>query len=256
MRLAPRMRLTSSTVAGPRFGLGIEKRCSATSVRSGSREATTRRRVDFETGTSRPVFGFFRAPSASSSRCASLLAYSAAATGPRMFASLARTWPASAGSSNRPAAAAVRPATSCVARPIVASRSRLSRSAGPVAPQGIDAQTVSVVFPCRSVQGAVPPDAARQTPTSFNQANATTKTANGSPRRFREWTLAQSIDVACEVDAPKLDVRKSSHDMRDFRSGIRPYLRMASGFTPDQRTARLCVQVPKVALASPAGERP
>lgn len=115
---------------------------------------------------------------------------------------------------------------------------------------------LSVIFLCGSVLEAVLLGAAQQAPASFNQANATPKTANGSPKRFHEWTLAQLIDVACEVGVLKLDIKKFSHGLRDFRNYIYPYEQMVSGFTPDQHTAKVCFQVLKAALASLAGERP
>ena len=115
---------------------------------------------------------------------------------------------------------------------------------------------LSVIFLCGSVLEAVLLGAAQQAPASFNQASATPKTPNGSPKRFHEWSLAQLIDVACEVGVLKLDIRKFSHGLRDFRNYIHPYEQLASGFTPDEHTAKVCFQVLKAALASLAGERP
>ena len=115
---------------------------------------------------------------------------------------------------------------------------------------------LSVIFLCGSVLEAVLLGAAQQAPAKFNQANAAPKTANGSPKRFHEWTLAQLIDVACEVGVLKLDIKKFSHGLRDFRNYIHPYEQMISGFTPDEHTAKVCFQVLKAALANLAGERP
>ena len=115
---------------------------------------------------------------------------------------------------------------------------------------------LSVIFLCGSVLEAVLLGAAHQSPARFNQANATPKTADGPPKRFHEWTLAQLIDVACEVGVLKIDVKKFSHGLRDFRNYIHPYQQMTSGFTPDEHTAKVCFQVLKAALASLAGERP
>ncbi|MYA89138.1 MAG: hypothetical protein F4X97_11955 [Boseongicola sp. SB0662_bin_57] len=114
---------------------------------------------------------------------------------------------------------------------------------------------LSVIFLCGSVLEAVLLGAAQQAPARFNQANATPKANDGSPKRFHEWSLAQLIDVACEIDVLKLDIKKFSHGLRDFRNYIHPYEQMASGFTPDEHTARVCFQVLKAALASLAGER-
>ena len=114
---------------------------------------------------------------------------------------------------------------------------------------------LSVIFLCGSVLEAALLGAAQQTPAGFNQAHAAPKTRNGAPKPFHEWNLAQMIDVACEVGVLKVDVKKFSHGLRDFRNYIHPYEQMASGFTPDEHTAKVCFQVLKAALASLAGER-
>ncbi len=67
--------------------------------------------------------------------------------------------------------------------------------------------------------------------------------------------MLQFIDVACEIDLLKPDVKKFSHGLRDFRNYIHPYEQMNSGFTPDEHTAKMCFQALKAALASVAGER-
>ena len=113
---------------------------------------------------------------------------------------------------------------------------------------------LSVIFLCGSVLEAVLLGAAKQNPVIFNQAKATPK-KDGSPKRFREWSLAQLINVAYEVGILKLDIKKLSHGLRDFRNYIHPYEQLTSGFTPDEHTAKVCFQVLKAALASLAGER-
>lgn len=114
---------------------------------------------------------------------------------------------------------------------------------------------LSVIFLCGSVLEAVLLGAAQKEPVRFNRASASPKASDGSVKRFHEWSLAQFIDVACELDLLKPDVKKFSHGLRDFRNYIHPYEQMQSGFTPDEHTAKLCFQVLKAALASVAGER-
>ena len=118
---------------------------------------------------------------------------------------------------------------------------------------------LSVIFLCGSVLECVLLGAARQDPENFNKAKATpkTKTENGSlkPKPFHDWNLAELIDVACEIDVLKLDVKRFSHELRVFRNYIHPHEQMKSGFTPDEHTAGLCLQALKAALASLAGER-
>lgn len=114
---------------------------------------------------------------------------------------------------------------------------------------------LSVIFLCGSVLEAVLLGAAQREPVRFNQASSTPKTNSGSTKRFHEWSLAQFIDVACEVGLLKPDVKKFSHGLRDFRNYIHPYEQMVSGFKPDEHTAKVCFQVLKAALASVAGDR-
>ncbi len=114
---------------------------------------------------------------------------------------------------------------------------------------------LSVIFLCGSVLEAVLLGAAQKDPAKFNRASSSPKDAGGSVRKFHEWSLAQLIDVACEVGLLKPDVKKFSHGLRDFRNYIHPYEQMISGFSPDGHTAKVCFQVLKAALASVAGER-
>lgn len=114
---------------------------------------------------------------------------------------------------------------------------------------------LSVIFLCGSVLEAVLLGAAQKEPARFNQAAASPKTNDGKVKPFPAWSLAQFIDVACEIDLLKPDVKKFSHGLRDFRNYIHPYEQMVSRFTPDEHTAKLCFQVLKAALASVAGER-
>lgn len=114
---------------------------------------------------------------------------------------------------------------------------------------------LSVIFLCGSVLEAVLLGAAQKEPARFNRATASPKAKDGPVKQFQEWSLAQFIDVACEIGLLKPDVQKFSHGLRDFRNYIHPYMQMQSGFTPDEHTAKVCFQVLKAALASVAGER-
>lgn len=114
---------------------------------------------------------------------------------------------------------------------------------------------LSVIFLCGSVLEAVLLGAAQKEPTRFNQAAASPKTNDGKVKHFPDWSLAQFIDVACEIGLLKPDVKKFSHGLRDFRNYIHPYEQMVSRFMPDEHTAKLCFQVLKAALAGVSGER-
>lgn len=114
---------------------------------------------------------------------------------------------------------------------------------------------LSVIFLCGSVLEGVLLGVAQNNPEKFNRSSASAKDAQGKVRPLHEWSLAQFIDVACDVQLLKLDVKKFSHGLRDFRNYIHPYEQMVSGFSPDEHTAKVCFQVLKAALASLAGER-
>jgi len=114
---------------------------------------------------------------------------------------------------------------------------------------------LSVIFMCGSVLEGILLGAARSNPEKFNRASTSPKTKEGKVKPLHEWSLAQLIDTACEVGLLKLDVKKFSHILRDFRNYIHPYEQLASGFSPDQHTAKVCFQVLKAAIASLTGER-
>lgn len=114
---------------------------------------------------------------------------------------------------------------------------------------------LSTILLCGSVLEAILLGAAQKQPSQFNQASSSPKAPDGSVRRFQDWTLAHFIDTASEIGVLKPDVKKFSHGLREFRNYIHPYEQMASGFTPDEHTAKVCFQVLKAALASVAGER-
>ena len=114
---------------------------------------------------------------------------------------------------------------------------------------------LSVIFLCGSILEGVLLGTAQQSPARFNQSKVSPKDGSGKVKQFHDWSLAQFINVACDVGFLKLDVQKFSHGLRDFRNYIHPYQQMTSGFTPDEHTAKVCLQVLKAALASLAGER-
>ena len=115
---------------------------------------------------------------------------------------------------------------------------------------GLKAKTaLSVIMISGSVLEGALLGVAVQQPGDFNRSVSSPKDRNGKVKPFHEWSLAQFIDVACDLDLIQLDVKKFSHVLRDFRNYIHPYEQMASGFTPDMHTAEICFQVLKAALA-------
>jgi hypothetical protein len=62
------------------------------------------------------------------------------------------------------------------------------------------------------------------------------------------WKLNSLIDVSHELGFLNLDVKKFSHELRDFRNYIHPYHQMAQSFKPDQYTVEISWQVFKAAF--------
>ena len=114
---------------------------------------------------------------------------------------------------------------------------------------------LAAIFLCGSILEGVLLGVACANPRDFNQAPNSPKDAVGKVRPFPEWTLAQLIDVACELGHLKLDVKKFSHALRDFRNFIHPFQQMTSRFNPDRHTADICLQVLKAGIASLSGQR-
>jgi hypothetical protein len=114
---------------------------------------------------------------------------------------------------------------------------------------------LAVIFLCGSILEGILLGVALQKPREFNQANNSPKDKSGKVKAFPAWSLSQFIDVACELGLLKLDVKKFSHELRDFRNYIHPYQQMASNFHPDKHTAEICFQVLKAAIASLSRER-
>ena len=71
----------------------------------------------------------------------------------------------------------------------------------------------------------------------------------GKAKKIQDWKLAELIDVACQLKLLSLDVKKFSHELRDFRNYIHPYRQMSEDFSPDQHTVDICWQVFRAAFA-------
>ena len=85
-------------------------------------------------------------------------------------------------------------------------------------------------------------------PREFNCASAAPKDSLGKVRAFQSWTLHGFIDVARELHLIEHDTHKFSHALRDFRNYIHPFEQLASGFSPREHTAKICLQVLKAAF--------
>ena len=112
------------------------------------------------------------------------------------------------------------------------------------------------IFMCGSVLEGLLLGIALANPRQFNQASSCPKDSKtGKVKAFPEWKLAEMIDVACELGFLKLDIKKFSHALRDFRNYIHPYQQMSSQFAPDKHTAEICMQVLRAVIACLTGRR-
>ena len=114
---------------------------------------------------------------------------------------------------------------------------------------------LAVIILCGSILEGLLLGLASTNPQQFNQAQNCPKDEHGKARPFRDWSLAQFIDVACELGYLTLDVKKFSHCLRDFRNFIHPHQQMTSGFNPDRHTATICLQVLNAGIACLSGDR-
>ena len=85
-------------------------------------------------------------------------------------------------------------------------------------------------------------------PKQFNTSASSSKDKNGKVRPFHEWSLSSFIDAARDLGLIQVDTHKFSHVLRHFRNYIHPFEQMASGFSPRQHTAKICLQVLKAAI--------
>ena len=89
---------------------------------------------------------------------------------------------------------------------------------------------------------------ATRSPRAFNCAKSAPKNKEQKVKQFHEWSLSNFIDVSKEVNLLHHDVHKFSHALRDFRNYIHPFEQMSTGFNPTMHTAKICLQVLKVAI--------
>ncbi len=86
-------------------------------------------------------------------------------------------------------------------------------------------------------------DLAKQHPAQFNKANSAPKNIEGKVKPFNAWSLSSLIDVSYETGFIGLDVKKFSHNLRDFRNYIHPEEQLKQNFTPDLYTTSISWQV-------------
>ena len=86
-------------------------------------------------------------------------------------------------------------------------------------------------------------------PSAFGAAKAAPKDGRGKTKKLYDWKLAELINVSHELDVLSLDVKRFSHELRDFRNFIHPYQQVSLRFSPDQNTVDICWHVFKAAFS-------
>lgn len=90
-------------------------------------------------------------------------------------------------------------------------------------------------------------------PAEANRSSKSPKDANGKARIFREWSLNDYIEVACECGWLQGDRLRFSHALRESRNLIHPLLQMNVGEWPNENTCRICWEVVNAAIADLLG---
>jgi len=83
----------------------------------------------------------------------------------------------------------------------------------------------------------------------YMTAKLAPKDKSGVIYKIYDWKLSSLIDVSHELGLLNLDVKKFSHELRDFRNYIHPYHQMSQNFKPDQYTINISWQVFKAAFS-------
>ena len=90
---------------------------------------------------------------------------------------------------------------------------------------------------------------AKTYPDMFNQSKVAPKDKENKTKPFSAWSLNNYIDVAFELKIFDLNVKKFSHELRDFRNYIHPNEQLRNNFSPNIDTAKIGFQVLKAAVS-------
>ncbi|ABV67640.1 hypothetical protein L5F07_04240 [Aliarcobacter butzleri] len=115
--------------------------------------------------------------------------------------------------------------------------------------------SLSVIFLCGSTLEGLLLHLAIQNPQKFNSSKSAPKNNDGKVKQLHEWTLDNLINVAYEQDFIKLDIKKFSHTLKDFRNYIHPRQQALQNFNPDKHTAEISWKVLQAIIANLTGKR-
>lgn len=114
---------------------------------------------------------------------------------------------------------------------------------------------LSTIFLCGSTIEGLLLHAATKNPQKFNTSSSAPKNKDGNVQQLTDWTLDSLINVSYEVGFIKLDIKKFSHTVKDFRNYIHPRQQASQSFNPDKHTAEICWKVLQAIIASLCGQR-
>ena len=115
--------------------------------------------------------------------------------------------------------------------------------------------SLSVIFLCGSTLEGLLLNIATQNPQKFNTSQSAPKLKNGKVKALHDWTLDSLINVSYDTGIIKLDIKKFSHTLKDFRNYIHPRQQASQNFNPDKHTAEISWKVLQATIANLIGDR-
>ncbi len=85
-------------------------------------------------------------------------------------------------------------------------------------------------------------------PADANRSAKSPRDAAGKPKPFREWSLHDCIEVACERGWLRGDRLRFSHALRESRNLIHPQQHLLLGEWPNSSSCRICWEVVRAAI--------
>lgn len=107
---------------------------------------------------------------------------------------------------------------------------------------------IATIMLCGSLLEGLLLGLANKKPSDFNSSLLSPKDKKGKTKPFKEWNLAQFIDVAHDLGILRLDVKNFGHPLRNFRNYIHPYRQIKEDFYPDRYTAEMCLLTVKATI--------
>ncbi|OEJ15283.1 hypothetical protein BFL38_13350 [Brachyspira hampsonii] len=78
---------------------------------------------------------------------------------------------------------------------------------------------------------------------NFKQSQSSPKNKSNSTKEFDDWTLNNFIDVAHDIGFLKIDVKKLSHNLREFRNYVHPYKELENNYHPSIEVSKIFIQI-------------